>query len=431
MTVVEWRWATVLLSVGAFTVTGCVDADSGAADLLPIDSTGPAIPSTDSTTTTMISDATTISTTTSTTANTTTMPAPLELRLNQVQMLGSHNSFHLVPEPTLFAGIEAVSADLARDIEYSHRTLTEQLADFGIRQFELDVFADPTGGLYSSRAANVVVGLAPESADAALDAPGFKVLHTQDFDYETTCPTLVACLSEIDTWSREHPEHLPIMILIELKDLSVPEAAAEEGLELTIDLPWAQPVETTGEVLAALDIEVRSAFGLGRLFEPDELRDGALTLAAAIGDSGWPTIETLRGRVIVALNDTGDQRDLYTTETPVLEGRPMFTSSTPGAPDAAFVRFDDPFDPGLDEAAAAGYLIRTRTDSPTVDARSGDTSRRDAALLSGAHFLSTDYYEPSSFFDSPYVVALPGGVIARCNPVTAPPACRDDLLGEP
>ena len=430
MTVTRWRWAAVLVSVGALTITACAGSDSGDADPVSTDPLGSAAPSTDDTTMTE-SDSTTTSTTTSTSTSTTTIPEPPELRLNHVQMLGSHNSFHLVPEPTLFAGIEAVSAELARDIEYSHRTLTEQLADFGIRQFELDVFADPAGGLYANRAANAVVGLPPESGDAALDAPGFKVLHTQDFDFETTCLTLVTCLREIDTWSGANPGHLPIMVLVELKDLSVPEAAAEEGLELTIDLPWALPVETTGEVLAALDAEVRSVFGAGRLFEPDELRGDAATLAAAVGDTGWPAIDTLRGRVIVALNDAGGQRDLYIAETPVLEGRPMFTSSTPGAPDAAFVRFDDPFDPGLDEAAAAGYLIRTRTDSPTVDARANDAASRDAALSSGAHFLSTDYYEPSTYFDSPYVVELPGGGVARCNPITAPPTCRDDLLTEP
>ena len=287
------------------------------------------------------------------------------------------------------------------------------------------MFADPAGGLYANRAANAVVGLPPESGEPALDEPGFKVLHTQDFDFETTCLTLVACLSEIDAWSVENPGHLPIMVLVELKDLSVPEAAAEEGLELTIDLPWAAPVETSAEVLAALDAEVRSVFSPDRLFEPDDLRGDAATLDAAVGESGWPAIDELRGQVIVALNDAGAQRELYIADTPVLEGRPMFTSSTPGAPDAAFVRFDDPLDPALDDAAAAGYLIRTRTDSPTVDARENDTTARDAALAGGAHFLSTDYYEPSTFFDSPYVVALPGDVVARCNPVTAPPTCTD------
>jgi len=433
MTPTARRRLGLLATVGTLTISACADSDSDAADPLASDPSTSAPPATDDGAPTSTSPTTVAASTTagSTTPTSTTVPAPIDIRLNHVQMLGSHNSFHLVPEPTLYAGIEGVSAELARDIEYGHRTLTEQLEDFGIRQFELDVFADPAGGLYTNRAANAVVGLPPESGEPALDEPGFKVLHTQDFDFETTCLTLVACLSEIDAWSVENPGHLPIMVLVELKDLSVPEAAAEEGLELTIDLPWAAPVQTSGEVLAALDAEVRSVFSPDRLFEPDDLRRDAATLEAAVGESGWPAIDELRGQVIVALNDAGAQRDLYIADTPVLEGRPMFTSSTPGAPDAAFVRFDDPLDPALDDAAAAGYLIRTRTDSPTVDARENDTTARDAALAGGAHFLSTDYYEPSTFFDSPYVVELPGDVVARCNPVTAPPTCSDDLLTEP
>ncbi len=425
MTVTSRRWAAALVSAGALTMSACAGSDSDAADPVAAEPATSAPPDT-----TAAAPATSSSTST-TTSTTSTVPLVADVRLNHLQMIGSHNSFHLLPEPTLFAGIEAVSAELARDIEYSHRTLTEQLDDFGIRQFELDVFADPDGGLYASRAANAVVGLPPESGDPALDAPGFKVLHTQDFDYESTCVTLVTCLGEIDAWSAAHPDHLPIMILVELKDLSVPEAAAEEGIELTIDLPWAQPVETTAEVLAALDAEVRSVFGPDRLFEPDELRGDAATLDEAVRTTGWPLIDDVRGQVLVALNDAGAQRDLYVADTPVLEGRPMFTSATPGAPDAAFVRFDDPFDPGLDAAASAGYLVRTRTDSPTVDARANDTAARDAALAGGAHFLSTDYYEPSPYFDSPYVVALPDGRVARCNPVTAPSACSDALLTEP
>ena len=350
--------------------------------------------------------------------------------MNHIQVIGSHNSFHLVPQPVLFDGIVAVSAELGRDIEYSHRTLTEQLNQFGIRQFELDVYADPDGGLYSNRAANPVVGLPVESGEPALDEPGFKVMHTQDFDYETTCLTLVACLGEIDAWSSDNPNHVPIVVLIELKSLSVPEAAAEEGLILDLDLPWAVPVETTADVLLALDAEVRSVLAADRLLEPDEVRGDAATLAEAVEGIGWPLLASARGQVVVVLNDAGSQRNLYITSTPVLEGRPMFTSSTPGAPDAAFIRFDDPADPGLNAAAAAGYLIRTRTDSPTVDARTNDTTRRDTALASGAHFLSTDYYEPSTHFDSPYAVVLPGRAVARCNPITAPASCSPELLAE-
>ena len=54
--------------------------------------------------------------------------------------------------------------------------------------------------------------------------------------------------------------------------------------------------------------------------------------------------------------------------------------------------------------------------------------RPGAALKSGAHFISTDYPVPNPDF-SDYQVSIPGGGIARCNPVN-PGDCRLDLLDE-
>jgi hypothetical protein len=74
-----------------------------------------------------------------------------------------------------------------------------------------------------------------------------------------------------------------------------------------------------------------------------------------------------------------------------------------------------------------GYLIRTRSDSDTKQARANDTSRRDEVLSSGAQMISTDYpaSEPAS---TGYKVELPGNAIARCNPVLNPPGCVDSAL---
>ena len=78
------------------------------------------------------------------------------VRLNQIQVLGTHNSYHIAPVPAMLAAIGPQSAD----IEYTHRPLTEQLSQLGIRQFELDVFADPVGGRYATPAAlRMVPGL--------------------------------------------------------------------------------------------------------------------------------------------------------------------------------------------------------------------------------------------------------------------------------
>src|SRR5919108_2859787 len=100
------------------------------------------------------------------------------VRLNEIQLLGTHNSYHIAPAPAMLAQLGA----RARDIEYTHRPLAEQLSRLGIRKFELDVFADPDGGRYAQPAAfRMVPGLDPVGSD--LSAPGFKVLHTQDIDY--------------------------------------------------------------------------------------------------------------------------------------------------------------------------------------------------------------------------------------------------------
>jgi len=359
---------------------------------------------------------------------TTTTVAPDPLRLNDMQVLGSHNSYHLRPEPLTYAAIELVSAELAESIDYSHRSLTEQLADFGIRQFEIDVFADPDGGLYGTRAALPVVGLPAESGIAALDEPGFKVLHTQDFDFETNCLTLQICLGEVAAWSDANPTHLPLMIMIEVKQESVPDAAAASGLALPdLGIEWTSPVTTDAAVMDALDAELIAAVGADRIIRPDDVRGDALTLEEVVLADGWPTIDDSRGKVMFSLVNTGVARDVYRAPSDVLAGRVMFTTSSPGDPDAAFLRIDDPIG-GADEIAqraAEGYLIRTRTDSPTADARNGDTTRRDAAVGSGAHFLSTDYYAEDPAFGTGYEVAVP----PTCNPATAPAVCELALVG--
>ena len=75
-----------------------------------------------------------------------------------------------------------------------------------------------------------------------------------------------------------------------------------------------------------------------------------------------------------------------------------------------------------------GSLVRTRTDESTEQARTNDRTRLDRALSRGAQMLSTDYppAEPSQW--TSYVVQLPGGLIARCNPVNTPAGCIDSLL---
>jgi hypothetical protein len=74
-------------------------------------------------------------------------PSPTAgVRLNQIQVIGTHNSYHLRADDSLMKLIAAPDPQAARDLDYSHRPLREQLSQLGIRQLELDCYADPEGG---------------------------------------------------------------------------------------------------------------------------------------------------------------------------------------------------------------------------------------------------------------------------------------------
>jgi hypothetical protein len=339
------------------------------------------------------------------------------VRLNQLQVLGTHNSYHLAPE----AALQQALGERARNYNYTHRPLTEQLSRLQIRQFELDVFADPDGGRYAQPAAlGLVAGLQPPGS--ALREPGFKVLHVQDLDYRTTCETLAACLGEIRNWSRENPSHVPIMILMEVKD-TIPRG---EGIG------FVEPIPFGIDELRALDDEIRSVFDDDHLITPDRVRGRHATLEEAVRTAGWPLLRESHGKILFALDNTGEHRVRYLVGNPSLEGRLMFVSSPPGEPSAAFLKLNEAMG---DEAARirqmvdAGYLVRTRADIPTEEARSGDTTRRDRAFASGAQYVSTDYPEVSPF-GTGYIARLPDAerLAARCNPVTAPVGCRAEWL---
>jgi len=110
----------------------------------------------------------------------------------------------------------------------------------------------------------------------------------------------------------------------------------------------------------------------------------------------------------------------------------MFVSAEPGHPAAGFIKMNNAI---ADHAlirryVARNYLVRTRSDVPTEEARSGDTTRRELALGSGAQYISTDYIEPSPF-GSGYQVVLPdSNGIARCNPASAPIGCLPQYFNE-
>lgn len=339
--------------------------------------------------------------------------------MNQLQYLGTHNSYHIQPLDDAFEVLLAFIPDVAPTLQYTHVALTQQFQTQGIRQIELDVFHDPEGGLYSEHKARTLFGEDSASGIPELDEPGLKVLHVQEIDYETTCYTFVSCLQEVKQWSDANPTHLPIMVLVEAKDEEIPDP---------LDLGFAIPLPIDAAALDAIDTEIRSVFSNDQLILPDDVRGEAVTLEMAVLENGWPELSKARGKIIFALDNGGSIRELYIEGHSSLEGRVLFTSSDPGTPEAAFIKRNNPLaEPGvIEDLVSQGYLVRTRADSDTVQARTNDTTQRDAALASGAHFISTDYPVPNLEF-SEYQVSMPGDYIARCNPVN-PGSCSENSL---
>lgn len=336
-------------------------------------------------------------------------------RINDVQYIGSHNSYH--------AGLATGEAEVWRRVDpatyailaYSHPTLTRQLDD-GVRQFELDIYGDAHGGRYAKPAvvaqvaAAGLVADAPFADPAVMAAPGFKVMHIQDLDQRSTCQPLQACLRELLAWSSAHPRHLPIFVLLET-----------EETQLHLSFPTVVPEPFDTGAMDRLDAEIRNVFPRSAYIAPDDVRGNHASLNDAVRHGGWPSLDSARGRFVLLL-DQHSVGKAYLAGHPSLRGRVMFTHATPGEDDAAFLEFNDGPPDEIARRVREGYLVRTRTDANLKEALRNDVQRRDAMFASGAQLLSTDFpaHEPAS---NGYVVAFPGGVTARCNPLRPRDTC--------
>ncbi len=343
------------------------------------------------------------------------------VRLNDIQTVGTHNSYKQALSPKLYAMVLKASKR-AQEIDYAHPPLTQELDD-GARALEIDVAYDPKGGLYAHPLGAKMSGEPVlEGFEARMMRPGFKVLHVQDIDFRSSCLTLVECLTEIRTWSRAHPRHTPILITMNAKDGKSP----VPGGATSLDYDTA--------AFDAWDAEIRSVFKPGEMITPNMVQGKYPTLRDAVLHGNWPVLAKARGKVFFALDEEGVKIATYRGARKSLEGRMMFVNAGPAGEDArpyaAYMTLNEALTDTAHITAMvkAGFFVRTRADADTVEARANDTRRRDAAFASGAQMVSTDYRRPDTRFGADYQVRLPGTAVAVCSPVRMGERCGGAMV---
>ena len=369
-----------------------------------------------------------------------------ELQLNQIQVVGTHNSYSQGIDPRLMAMAEAIvgpklmarnaslsgaakaaaleyhpnPGSLSQGLNYRYTSLASQL-DAGMRSLEIDINNDPEGGRYAHpagyaalKAKGIVDPLPLNSMD--MDKPGLKVFHIADFDVRSSCNLFRKCLGQLRTWSDAHPNHEPIFILVEAKSDPLP-----------IFPGSTKPLPFDAKAFAEMDASIYDVIGRDHLVTPDAVRGDYPTLEAGVRAHHWPTLQASRGKFVFLLLTALDPIALaaYHEGHPNLEGRAAFLRASPGDSYAAFLLMDNATMRAKEIPALVkqGYLVRARADIETYEARINDPARAIQAFRSGAQIVSTDFYKPGNGYGTPYVVRLPGGGAARCNPVNAPPGC--------
>ncbi|MCC9135004.1 phosphatidylinositol-specific phospholipase C1-like protein [Pontibacter silvestris] len=330
--------------------------------------------------------------------------------LNQIQVIGSHNSYKQPIDAPLFEMLKQSDSTLARHIEYSHISLSNQLS-LGLRNLEIDVYADAEGGKYAHpKGLEWEKGhkeVPPYDPEGLMTKPGFKVFHIQDIDFRSSNLTFEKCLQELKAWSEANKDHTPVFITLEAKDNVI----NRQGFTV--------PEQFTANVFDQLDKALIENLGKEHLITPDDVRGSYKTLEGAVLNGNWPSLEKAKGKFIFVLDDAGAKRETYIQGHPSLQGRVLFANAEPGTPEAAFLILNDPVKDQnkIQQLVKKGYLIRTRADADTKEARSNDMSKFEAACQSGAQIITTDYYAPSTHFKSDYSVSFSGKKYFRVNPL--------------
>jgi len=339
------------------------------------------------------------------------------LKLNQIQLIGTHNSYKVAIPKALMDQLEKENSELAESLDYSHPAIWEQL-DAGLRLLELDVYHDPEGGRFSNPMGKAMVDV--EHWDYGFDQPGFKVFHVQDIDFLSHHALFKDYLSDLKNWSALNPNHLPIFITLNAKDANFP------GRGFAETLPF------DASVFTLLDEEISDHLGIEKLITPNGIKGKFINLKTAVTESGWPDLSESRGKFIFILDESEPKVTEYLSKDEAGNAGLLFVTVPETHPMSAIHIINDPVEnhDQIQDLVEKGFIVRTRADAGTKEARSNTTKRRDMAFSSGAQLISTDYFVPDQRLGGAYDVQFEGGVYARINPFISESSASNESLSE-
>ncbi len=269
------------------------------------------------------------------------------IRLNEIQMLATHNSYKKTGSDIgrLFVGL-GDSFEEARALKYGYKNLTDQF-EAGVRSMEFDL---------------------------RLRKTQFVLTHVPLVDNSSVAPDFSQALDEIYLFSSNHPNHIPIIILMEIKDDWMILDHALQDIE-------SNDLENLNELLTD---KLKD-----NLFTPNDMMETGKTLKETIQTTGWPTVNSLLGKVIFVLHP-GSFTDMYHELDETLKTQPMFIGAyQDGIHEdyASFIVHNNPSVSEITPLIESNFIVRTRIDSNLVF----NQDDFDQAILSGAQILTSDF----------------------------------------
>lgn len=296
------------------------------------------------------------------------------LKFNELRYIATHNSYQTYSTEQLskiFKNLSDLTFGLvsSKTADFVSPTITEQLNN-GIYSLELDIETFDRKGEVS-----------------------FTCMHSPCFEMGTSCYDFSLALKEIAMWSDNNPNHLPITIIIEPKEIFLPMK----------DMKFFN-------VGYAVEFDKTLREGLGdKLFTPADMLGDYDNFAQLRADDGWCEVKDMLGKVLILFHNCNVTED-YISIDESLRSQAMFPMLYADGADrecASFILANKPEElmkireELLDEKK---LVVRTRSDKFTEVTE----DRRKYAFESGAQIISTDYPVKSYSADCDYIVSFGG-----------------------